>query len=88
MPNLIVTQRLYRLDEPITVASTSNASQYRFVGKRIRVTWRPDEPMTVELSMPDHQVHIGDDWKSMGGMGGYVPVPVGQHPEWLDESDA
>ena len=87
-PTLITTQRLYRLDEPLTVYSSMNAGEYRYISRTIRVTWKPDVPLAVELSGPDQQVHRDGEYRSVGRIGGYVAVPTDQQPEWLDGSDA
>ena len=83
---LITTQRLYRLDEPLTVPESMKASEYRYVSRTIRVTWKPDQPVVVELSGPDQQVHRDGEWRSVGRIGGYYAVPTDQQPEWLDGS--
>ena len=84
---LIRTQRLYRLDKPLTVHS-ANSDEFRYVGSFIRVTWMADQPLDVELSGPEHQVFRDGEWRSIGGIGGYCPVPTDQHPAWLDGGDA
>ena len=84
---LIRTQRLYRLDKPLTVYS-ANSDEFRYVGSTIQVTWKADQPLDVELSGPEHQVFRDGEWRSIGGIGGYCPVPTDQQPEWLDGRDA
>ena len=92
MTTLITTQRVYRLDEPLTVYSdvtknirAEDAGEYRYVSRTIRVTWKPDVPIAVEMSGPDQQVHRYGEYRSVGRIGGYYPVPTDQHPDWLDK---